>query len=55
MFMLSAYNTGQNPNFNVGNIFFLISNFCCVLNVVYFFLGNSLASELESSMNKRTG
>jgi len=55
MFTSSAYNTGQNPNINIGSNILLISNFCHVLNVVCFLLGNSLVSELDNSTNNPTG
>jgi hypothetical protein len=43
---IQSHVTGQMPALNAVVIcIFLISNFCCVLNVVCFLLGNSPASE----------
>jgi hypothetical protein len=41
----AAYIQGSNLLGSKGKNTFLISNFCCVLNVVFFLLGNSMASE----------
>jgi hypothetical protein len=39
------YLRNEHPDDVVPRLKFLISNFCCVLNVICFLLGNSLASE----------